>query len=627
MKFIPCLVFLFIPMILFCTPGFIWGQANDDARYIAKHYEKLERYIPMRDGIRLFTSIYIPKNNTKKYPILLQRTPYSVAPYGGKLKSRIGPSMLFARDGYIIVYQDVRGRMMSEGIFEAVRPHNSPKRSNMDIDESTDAYDTISWLLTNISNHNGRVGVWGISAPGFYATHALINAHPALKVVSPQAPVTDWWIGDDRHHNGAFQLQASFSFLSFYGHPRPKPTTKRATGFSDYGTADGYQWYLDLGPLSNINKKYLLGKNKIWNDMMNHPNYDTFWQSRTPLPHLRDITPAVLIVGGFFDAQDLYGPLKTYAAIEKNNTGVHNHLVMGPWWHGGWSSGSGRNYQDIYFEQPTATQYREKIEFPFFNYYLKDTPNPNLAEANIFVTGLNKWFHFDQWPPEKTKDLSLYLKPNKKLSFDSPVGTNDYAEYVSDPAKPVPHTSQIVITRDDKYLIQDQRFAASRSDVLVFESEVLQENLTITGELFAHLYVTTTGEDADFIVKLIDVYPDVTKDTKGNPNSPKMSGFQLMIRGEVMRARYRNSFTNPEPMTSGEITEIVFDMQDVAHTFLRGHRVMVQIQSTWFPMVDRNPQTWMPSIYEADADDYKKATHRVYFTKKFPSHLSLKVLE
>jgi len=627
MKLVPCPVFFAGLLFLLLLPGPLFGQSNADARYIVENYEKMERYVPMRDGARLFTSIYAPKDDSRTYPILLQRTPYSVAPYGAAYKSRIGPSMLFAREGYIIVYQDVRGRMMSEGEFEAVRPNNPDKTSDADIDESTDTYDTVSWLLENVPGHNGRVGVWGISAPGFYATHALIGAHPAVKIVSPQAPVTDWWIGDDRHHNGAFQLQATFSFLSFYGAPRPEPTTQRASGFRDYGTPDGYQWYLDLGPLSNINEKYLHGENKIWNDMMEHPDYDGFWQARTPLPHLRDVRPAVLVVGGFFDAQDLYGPLKTYAAVEDNNPGAVNHLVMGPWWHGGWARGDGLRYQDIYFDQPTAVHYREAIELPFFNYYLKDGPDPELPEASIFVTGSNRWHAFDHWPPGEARDAYLYLAPGGGLSFDRPAGVDDFAEYVSDPAKPVPHTSQVVINRDDRYLIQDQRFASTRTDVLVFKSDVLQEDVTVTGDLFANLYVTTTGEDADFIVKLIDVYPDTASYAGENPMNVKMGGFQLMVRGEVMRARYRNSFTYPEPMRPGEVTNIVFDMQDVAHTFKAGHRMMVQVQSSWFPMVDRNPQTWVPSIYEAKEEDYQAATHRIYFSRNAPSHLKMKLLE
>lgn len=606
-----------------------WAQsapAQNPAEYIREHYHKQEVQIPMRDGERLFTSIYTPKDSSQSYPIMLQRTPYSVRPYGEDLyKSRLGPSMLFAEEGYIFVYQDVRGKMMSEGEFEAVRPHN-PQKGARDIDESSDTYDTVEWLLDNLEQNNGRVGVWGISAPGFYATHSLIDAHPAVKAVSPQAPVTDWFIGDDRHHNGAFLIQATFSFLSSYGAPRPEPTTTPARGFRDYGTPDGYAWYKELGAAKNVNERYFHGENKIWNDMMQHGTYDAFWQARTPLPHLTDVTPAVLVVGGFFDAQDLYGPLKTYDAIERQNPNTPNHLVMGPWWHGGWARGDGDRYLDIYFEKKTSPWYRETIELPFFNYYLKDKGTLDLPEATIFVSGSNEWHTFDQWPPQEATTQKLYLQPEMGVSFDAPTTEEGFAEYVSDPDKPVPHTPKIVIRRDDRYVVQDQRFASTRPDVLVFESEVLTEDVTLTGSLFANLFVTTTGTDADYIVKLIDVYPGDMQvpDAEGRPRN--LGGFQFMVRGEVMRAKFRNSFEYPEPMMPGEVTEVRFDMQDVAHTFKAGHKIMVQVQSTWFPLVDINPQQFL-DIYQADPEDYQKATHHIHFSREHPSHLEVMVLD
>lgn len=611
---------------LLASPGAAWAQIDQDSLFIRQHYTKVERRIEMRDGVRLFTSIYMPRDTTRRYPILLQRTPYSVRPYGeDRYKTRIGPSMRFAREGYIIVYQDVRGKMMSEGDFVAVRPHD-PDKQKGEVDESSDTYDTVAWLLDNLPNHNGRVGVWGISAPGFYATHALIDAHPAVKAVSPQAPVTDWFIGDDRHHNGAFQLQASFSFLSSYGAPRPEPTTEPPRGFRDYGTPDGYRWYLDLGPLTNVNERYLHGENEIWNDMMEHGTYDAFWQARTPLPHLREVQPAVLVVGGFFDAQDLYGPLKTYAAIERQNPQTPNFLVMGPWWHGGWARGAGDRYGQFYFDQRTSEFYRDNIEFPFFQHFLQDEGVLGLAEASIFITGTNVWHFFEAWPPPAATPKNLYLQPDGGLSLEPPTGADAFAEYVSDPAKPVPHTPEIVVYRDDRYVVQDQRFASTRPDVLVFESEPLEEDLTVAGDLFASLFVSTTGTDADFIVKLIDVHPGDARCglPEGGCSTP-MGGLQAMVRGEVMRAKFRNSFEHPEPMTPGEVTEVTFDMQDVAHTFKKGHRLMVQVQSTWFPMVDRNPQTFV-DIYHATEEDYQKATHRVYFSRNYPSHLKLKVL-
>lgn len=612
--------------ILLCGVYPVSAQPSD-AEYILESYTKIERSIPMRDGVKLFTSIYVPNDTLQRYPIMLTRTPYGVGPYGEEAyKTRLGPSMLFAKEGFIFAYQDVRGRYMSEGEFEAVRPHNPDKTGKSDVDESSDTYDTIEWLFKNLPNNNGRVGTWGISASGFYTTHTIIDAHPALKAASPQAPVTDWFLGDDRHHNGAFMLQASFSFLSYYGVPRSEPNPDGARGFQDYGTPDGYQWYLKLGPLSNVNEKYMHGDNKIWNAMVEHGTYDSWWQARTPLPHLTRVKVPTMVVGGFFDAQDLYGPLKTYAAIEKDNSGVPNFLVMGPWWHGGWARADGDRYQDIYFDSKTSLYYREHIELPFFSYYLKDKSEFDFSKATIFISGSNEWRSFEQWPPGETNPRNLYLHPNGGLSLEMPADTSSYSEYVSDPNKPVPHTPHILIHRDDRYVVQDQRYASTRPDVLVYESGPLKENLSVVGDLYADLYVSTTGTDADYIVKLIDVYPDTAQYVGDNPHNVKMGGFQFMVRGEVMRAKFRNSFQNADPMEPGEITEIEFDMQDVAHTFLKDHKIMVQVQSTWFPMVDRNPQKFM-DIYSAHASDYQIATHRIYTTTEFPSHLRMKILE
>lgn len=599
---------------------------SPDLLYIQAHYTKRECSIPMRDGVRLFTSIYIPKDTSERYPIMLMRTPYSVAPYGeDDYRNPLGPSMFMAREGFIFAYQDVRGKMMSEGNFEAVRPHNPAKESATDIDESTDTYDTIEWLLDNLDNHNGRVGTWGISAPGFYTTHSLIDSHPALKAASPQAPVTDWFLDDDRHHNGAFLLQATFSFVSYYGKARPEPTPVPAKSFADYGTPDGYQFYLDLGPLSTVNERYFHGKNRLWNDLMAHGTYDAFWQARTPLPHLTDVQPGVLVVGGFWDAQDLYGPLKTYATIDQNNPDIPVHLVMGPWWHGGWARSEGERYQDIDFGAKTSLYYQEHLELPFFNHYLKDKPKPDLAKATVFISGSNTWHTFTEWPPQEIRPQNLYLQPKGGLSFDAPTEAIGYAEYISDPAKPVPHTPKIVIHRDDRYVVQDQRFAATRPDVLVYQTLPLEEDLTVAGELFATLFAATSGTDADYIVKLIDVYPPDAEYVGDNPHNVQMGGFQLMVRGKVMRAKFRNSFEHPEPLVPDTITEITFDMQDVAHTFCKGHRIMVQVQSTWFPLVDRNPQTFV-DIYQATEADYQKATHRIYHSQAHPSHLKLNVL-
>ncbi|WP_234735516.1 CocE/NonD family hydrolase [Tellurirhabdus bombi] len=620
--------------IILCLLLFLLGQKlaaqsfvnKVDSLYIRENYTKIERMVPMRDGVKLFTAIYIPKNTSQKYPILLDRTPYSVAPYGeDKYKTQIGPSMLFARDGYIIAYQDVRGKYMSEGDFVAVRPYIPNKKGKTAIDESSDTYDTIEWLLKNIPNNNGRVGSWGISAPGFYTTMTAIDAHPALKVASPQAPVTDWFMGDDRHHNGAFFLMGTFAFLSSYGQPRPQPTPKGAPSFAAYGTPDSYQFYLNLGPVKNVNERYFKNQNAIWNEMMNNETYDAFWQARTPVPHLKNIKPAVLTVGGWFDQEDLYGPLKTYAGIENNKPKSPNLLVMGPWIHGGWSRGNGDALGNIRFDANTGPFYRETIELPFFNHYLKDAPNPQLPKAYIFETGSNQWKKYDQWPPKDSEEKNLYLHPNGKLSFDAPKRDQAFDEYTSDPAKPVPYTSEIRIVRGSDYMYEDQRFAARRPDVLVYESEPLTEDVSISGNVMADLFVSTTGTDADFVVKLIDVYPDDAPNNSPIPGT-KMGGFQLMVRGEVMRAKFRNSFAKPEPMKPNEVTEVKFDMQDAAHTFRKGHKIMVQVQSSWFPLVDRNPQKFV-NIYQATEADFQKATHRVYVSEKQPSHVKVRVLK
>ncbi|MCF0058665.1 CocE/NonD family hydrolase [Dyadobacter sp. CY356] len=629
-KFINSVFLLFI--LLSISPfGYSQkGRINEDSVYIREHYTKIERMIPMRDGIKLFTAIYIPKDisASQKYPILLNRTPYNSAPYGETVfKTSLGPSMSFAKDGYIIAYQDVRGKYMSEGDFEAYRPFIANKKSPKDIDESSDTFDTIEWLLKNIPDNNGRVGSWGISAPGYYATMTAVDAHPALKVASPQAPVTDWYMGDDRHHNGAFFLMGTFSFISSYGAPRPVPTPKGTPPFSAYGTPDSYEFYKKLGPLKNVNEKIFKNENRIWNQLMEHETYDDFWKARTPVPYLKDIKPAMLVVGGWFDQEDLYGPLKTYSGIESNKPKSPNLLVMGPWIHGGWSRGTGESLGNIRFGSKTSSFYQTSIELPFFNHYLKDKQDPSLPKAYIFETGSNEWKKYDQWPPKNTVEKKLFLHPNGKLSFDVPTEkTTLFDEYVSDPAKPVPYTSEIRIIRGSDYMYEDQRFAASRPDVLVYESDVLKEDVTISGNVFANLFVSTTGTDADFVVKLIDVYPgDAPNNSPVNPNM-KMGGFQLLIRGEVMRAKFRNSFSKPEAMVPNKVEHVKFDMQDAAHSFKKGHKIMIQVQSSWFPLVDRNPQKFV-NIYKASEADFQSAKHRIYTTGSNASYVGVRVIE
>ncbi|AMP99186.1 X-Pro dipeptidyl-peptidase [Pedobacter cryoconitis] len=616
-----------VSMLSFGTMAQRPAQNQDNAIYITTHYTKIEKLVPMRDGVKLFTIIYVPKDNSKEYPILYNRTPYSAGPYGAELyKTSLGPSMVFAKDGYIFVYQDVRGRYMSEGEFVANRPFIPDKKTKTTVDESSDSYDTIDWLVKNVKGNNGKVGTWGISAPGFYTTMTTIDAHPALKAASPQAPVTDWFLGDDRHHNGAFFLMGTFSFLAYYGTPRPEPTPNHADRFTAYGTPDAYEFYKNLGPLKNADERYFKGKNLVWNEMMDNENYNDFWKSRTPVPHLKNIKPAVMTVGGWFDQEDLYGPLKTFAGIEQNKPAAPNYLVMGPWTHGSWTTGSNASLGNVRFNSETGPYYREQIELTFFNHYLKGTANPELPKATIFETGSNQWKKYAAWPPAEAKEERLYFHASGKLSFEAPLKeAKEYDEFISDPENPVPYTNEIRIDRGSDYMYEDQRFAAKRPDVLVYQTPILENDVVISGHLLADLFVSTTGTDADFVVKLIDVYPGDAPDDSPLPGT-KMGGFQQLVRGEVMRSKFRNSFSAPEAMVPGAVTEVKFDMQDAAHCFKKGHKIMVQVQSSWFPLVDRNPQTFV-NVYKATETDFQKATHRVYFKTGQASSLKVSVLK
>jgi len=592
--------------------------------FVLSNYDKMEVQITMRDGMKLFTSVYMPSDNSRTYPIMLLRTPYSVQPYGEHLyKQYLGPSQIFAEDKYIFVYQDVRGKYLSEGDYVNVRPYIPNKISPQHIDESSDTYDTIDWLIKNIPNNNGKVGMWGISYPGFYCTMAAVNAHPALLAVSPQAPVTDWFIGDDFHHHGAFFLTPAFGFFKGFGQPRPEPTTKRATSFQ-YPTHDGYQFFLEMGPLKNaIN--FIGDSISFWNDLMTHGTYDDFWKERNVLFHLDDVRPAILTVGGWFDAEDLYGPLHVYKTIEENNPDIENRLVMGPWSHGSWGRSPGEKLWDIDFGDSTSIYYRENIELPFFQYHLKGIGDLNIADATVFETGSNQWQTYDQWPPNNLLDKKLYLHPEGGLSFTPPETSGEvYDEYMSDPAKPVPFIGGIYNYMPTEYMVADQRFASKRPDVLVYKSDILTEDVTISGPVFANLSVSTSGTDSDWIVKLIDVYPDDYPDYEPNPRDVRMGGYQMMVRGEVLRGKFRKSYENPEPFIPDEITQIRFDIRDVNHCFLKGHRIMVQVQSSWFPLVDRNPQTFT-DIYSADEEDFRKATQRVYLSSEYPSFLEVNV--
>ncbi len=623
-----CLMFAFITAPMHAQtpqPKPVAAQAAQTPAFdVQANYTKREVQIPMRDGVKLFTSVYEPKDTTKKYPVMFNRTPYSVAPYGAdKFKTQLGPSPAFMPEGYIFVYQDVRGRYMSEGEYANVRPFVANKKPN-ETDDNSDAYDTIEWVLKNVENHNGRVGIWGISYPGFYTSMAIINSHPAIKAASPQAPIGDWFIGDDFHHNGAFFLPHAFNFYTNFGRARPQPVTSYGEPFK-HGTPDGYQFFLREGAMKNLSEKYMKDI-AFWNEVMQHPNYDSFWQDRNILPKLNGVKAATMIVGGWFDAEDLYGALKTYEHIEKQNPNIKNTLVMGPWFHGGWARGDGDRLGGVSFGEKTSVFYREQIEFPFFNFYLKDKGTLNLPEAYAFNTGANTWRKFDIYPPRELTAKQLYMHADGKLSFDAPAGENSFDEYVSDPMKPVPFITNTAIGMTREYMTDDQRLAATRPDVLVYQTEILADDVTIAGAITPHLQVSTSGTDSDFIVKLIDVYPDDAPDDPANLPNVRMGGYQMLVRGEPFRARFRNSFEKPEAMQPNQPAKIEFVMPDALHTFKKGHRIMVQIQSTWFPLINRNPQKFVPNINTASESDYQKATQRVYRSQALPSFIKLNVL-
>jgi putative CocE/NonD family hydrolase len=605
-------------------------------RAIREHYTKFEYRIPMRDGAKLFTIAYVPKDTTRTYPIMLQRTPYSIAPYGidnypdgkdARAFRKFAPSKAFIREGYIFVHQDVRGRLMSEGTFVDVRPHATTKGG---IDESTDSWDTIDWLVKNVPSNNGRVGSWGISYPGFYAAQTAVDAHPALKAVSPQAPVTDWFMGDDFHHNGAFFLADGFDFYASFGKPRPKPTKKSVWGF-DHDVADVYDYFLALGPLSNANTKYLENGIAFWNDMMAHPTRDEFWKARDPRPYYRNVKPAVMTVGGWFDGEDCFGALETYRAFEKQSPGAENVLVMGPWRHGGWARNDGDRHGDISFGQKTSLHYREAIELPFFRRHLKGKGREEGAkgtEAFVFETGTNVWQTYSAWPPRGAKKATLHFHARGVLGAAPPALGEDeggFDAYVSDPQKPVPYRAKTGAEIDGDYMSDDQRFASRRPDVVTFATGELDSDVSFAGPLEAKLYVSTTGTDADFVVKLVDTYPQDYADPDPNPSGVHMGGYQQLVRAEVMRGKFRNSFEKPEAFEPGKPVLVHFTLPDVAHTFRTGHRIMVQVQSSWFPLVDRNPQTFT-DIYAAKEADFHAATHRLYRTPDKPSSLEVTLL-
>jgi putative CocE/NonD family hydrolase len=591
------------------------AAANFD---IASHYRKVEYRIPMRDGVRLFTIAYIPKDETTKYPILFTRTPYSIAPYGAnKFPDHLGPSDRFAQDGFIFVYQDARGRYMSEGRFVDDRAILDSHKSKNDIDESTDAYDSIDWLVKNVPSNNGKVGMVGISYPGFYTATALVDSHPALIAASPQAPMANLYMGDDAYHNGAFFLAANFDFYSEFVKQNNPTLPERHPDF-EFGTHDGYKFFLQLGPLRNANSNYFHDRNPYWTDLLQHTAYDRFWQSRDILPHLKSVRPAVLVVGGWYDAEDLAGTLGVFRAIEKQSPQTSLNLVMGPWCHGCWQRQNGDHLGDIHFGSKTSEFFLDNIELPFFRHYLKGAPDPELPKAYVFETGKNEWKRESAWPPREARAEHMYLQQGKGLRMQPPPASTGFDEYVSNPNNPVPFFNKPTVEMAREYMDGDQRFVSNRPDVLTYQTEPLQQDVTFAGPFSPALYVSTTATDSDFDVKLIDVYPG----DAGNG----LAGYQQLVRGEPFRGKFRNSFESPEPFKPGSVQAIRFTTPDIFHCFLKGHRIMVQIQSSWFPLTDRNPQTFLV-IPTAEPRQFVTATQRVYRTASQPSGIQALVLQ
>ena len=600
---------LMLPFLFLCLSAL--GQEKKP-NYVAENYTKQEVRIKMRDGLELFTAIYSPKDTSKKYPIVMQRTPYNCAPYGpDQFKRSIAPNETMMKEGYIVVYQDVRGRYMSDGLYDNMRGYIPNKKGKTEVDEASDTYDTIDWLVKNVANNNGNVGTWGISYPGYYASYSLLSGHPALKAVSPQACISDFFF-DDFHHNGAYLL-SYWKVTPLFGPQKTKPTTEAWFKFPNVGTNDDYQFFLNAGPLVNLDK-YYDSSNEFWQQLKEHSSYDEFWQKRGLLQHLKNIKPAVMIVGGWFDAEDLYGPLNTYSTIEKSSKN-YNTIVMGPWSHGDWARNSEKQIiGNINFGDSISGFYQKNIEANFFRHFLKNNGKGEnkLPEAYVFDTGRKEWKTYDTWPPKNTEKQQFYLQPQQKLTKNA--GAVSFEEFISDPKKPVPHSEDIKQQglTPRKYMTDDQRFAARRPDVLVFETDVLAEDVTLAGDILAKLQVATTGTDADWIVKVVDVFPNDEPETKEVQPYLKMSNYHMMVRSEVMRGRFRNSFVNPEPFVANEKTPVNVKLQDVFHTFKKGHKIQIQVQSTWFPLIDLNPQTFVPNIFYAKPEDFKKQTHRVY---------------
>lgn len=606
-----------IVILLFCVS--IYPQSKS----WKEDYSKQDFMIEMRDGIKLYTVVYAPNDNSEEYPFLITRTPYGSGPYE-KDQFRSFPEYLTS-EKFIFVYQDVRGKYMSEDEFVDMRPY-IPNKTGKEFDETSDTFDTIEWLTNNIPNNNGKVGIYGISYPGFYSAMALNDSHPALKAVSPQAPIADWFVGDDMHHNGAFTLSLSYVFFSGFGVSRQEPTTSWNTRIVDL-KGDSYNYFKNIGGLKNVNDSYFHNSIAFWNDISKHGTYDEFWKSRNTLNHFNNVTPAVMTVGGWYDGEDLYGALSTYKTIENKNPKINNILVMGPWSHGGWARSDGSSFGDDDFNSNTSEYYQDNLELKFFQYYLKEKGDSVLPEAAIFETGTNKWNSFSEWPPKNSKNENYYLSDNGKLSNKKPDSKISFTEYISDPQKPVPYTAKFHRTGtmyNKTYMNEDQRFASSRPDVISFEGDKLAKQITLAGPIEVELYVSTSGTDSDWIVKLIDIFPDSL--TESSLDGTAMANYQMLVRAEIMRGKFRNSLEKPEPFVPNEVAKVKFSLNDVNHSFLKGHKIMVQIQSSWFPLFDRNPQTFC-DIYNADEKDFQKASQRVYHSQEYPSKVIFRVLE
>jgi len=603
--------------------------------YVRAHYTKYEFRIPMRDGIRLFTAVYVPKDLAGgPYPFLMERTPYDVGPYGEDQYPRhLGPSDEFEKGGYIFAYQDVRGRWMSEGEFLEMRPHIDEKKSPKDVDDASDTYDTIEFLLKHVPNNNGKAGIWGISYPGFYTSASIIDSHPALVAASPQAPMTDLFQGDDGYHGGAFMLAANFGFYAPFFHPLDGPQVPKPTIPFDFGTPDSYKFYLQAGNIANLDKLYLKNSNWLFTDQAKHTTYDDYWKARDLERHMKNVHCAVLVVGGWFDAEDLSGPYKTFNAINKFNPQTPTTLVEGPWVHGGWARGDGNRLGDVEFNSKTGEHFRTNVQFPFFEHYLKGK-GKELPHAVVFETGTNVWRNFDAWPPKTATAKTLYFHAGSKLSFDPPMEKVGVDEYLSDPNHPVPFVGYTTDTVPQRYMVDDQRFASYRPDVLVYQTEPLEEDVTIAGPISPRLKIASSGTDSDFDVKLIDVYPENYPDAEDTSHGNKriqgappvhMGGYQQLLRGEPFRAKFRNSWEKPEALTPGKEADLNFTMPDLFHTFRRGHRIMIQVQSSWFPLTDRNPQTFT-DIPNARPEDFQKATEQIFRQKDAASGVEVLVM-